>query len=83
MKFLQRTRDSQSNSVEILKDLDHIEMAPTQMEQHLGEIIAYAKDVIVGCWIYAIYILDMLNGYCYVYTLRNYIYKCFGKAHVA
>ena len=58
MKFLQRTRDSQSNSVEILKDLDHIEMAATQMEQHLGEIIAYVEDVIVSCTLngYAIYI---------------------------
>ena len=48
VKFLQRTRDNQSNSVEILKDLDHIEMAATQMEQHLGEIIAYVEDVIVS-----------------------------------
>ena len=58
MKFLQRTRDSQSNSVEILKDLDHIEMAATQMEQHLGVIIAYVEDVIVSCTLngYAIYI---------------------------
>ena len=49
MKFLQRTRDGESNSVEILRDLDHIETAATQMEQHLGEIIAYVEDVIVSC----------------------------------
>ena len=49
MKFLQRTRDGESNSVEILRDLDLIETATTQMEQHLGEIIAYVEDVIVSC----------------------------------
>ena len=48
VKFLQRTRDSESNSVEILRDLDHIEMAATQMEQHLGEIVTYVEDVIVS-----------------------------------
>ena len=44
--------------MEILKDLDHIEMAATQMEQHLGEIIAYVEDVIVSHTLngYAIYI---------------------------
>ena len=52
VKFLQRTRDGDSNSVEILRDLDHIETAATQMEQHLGEIIAYVEDVIVSCIYY-------------------------------
>ena len=49
VKFLQRTREAESNSVEILRDLDHIEMAAVQMEQHLGEIIAYVEEVIVSC----------------------------------
>ena len=49
MRFLQQTRDGESNSVEVLRDLDHTEMAATQMEQHLGEIIAYVEDVIISC----------------------------------
>ena len=58
MKFLQRTRDGESNSVEILRDLDHIETATTQMEQHLGEIIAYVEDVIVSCLHYRYGVFD-------------------------
>ena len=49
MRFLQQTRDGESNLMDVLRDLDHIEMAATYMEQHLGEIIAYVEDVIVSC----------------------------------
>ena len=49
VKFLQQTREAESNSVEIMRDLNHIEMAATRMEQHLGEIITYVEDVIVSC----------------------------------
>ena len=48
VRFLQRTREGESNSVEILRDLDHIESAATQMEQHLGEVITYVENVIVS-----------------------------------
>ena len=43
VKFLQQTRDGESNSVEILRDLDNIETATTQMEQHLGRSLLMSK----------------------------------------
>ena len=48
VKYLQLTKQSDAQSVEIMKDLNHIEIASTQMEQHLTEIIAYVEDVIVS-----------------------------------
>ena len=48
VKYLQLTKQSDAQSVEIMKDLNHIEIASTHIEQHLTEIITYVEDVIVS-----------------------------------
>ena len=58
VKFLQRTRDGESN-----------ETATTQMEQHLGEIIAYVEDVIVSCLHYR-YVRINAECFCHVNVLK-------------